>query len=65
MTAEKIADIAEALEKLGYEIVKMKEKRGLHIRSLKFGTFINIKLGYINPYSKTKADLHEPIKGEE
>jgi len=40
MTAKKISDIAEALEKLGYEIVKIKEREGDAV----FQAAVDIKL---------------------
>jgi hypothetical protein len=56
MTAKKIADIAESLEKLGYEVVEIEEERGiLQTRSLRFNKFINIKLGFIDPNAKSQS----------
>jgi hypothetical protein len=56
MTAKKIADMAEAMEKLGYEIVGIEDIKGILAFSHKFSKIIKIKLGFVDPNSKAKAD---------
>jgi len=49
MTAKEIADIAQALEKLGYEVIKIKEMEG----DVVFSDTVKIKLIPLKSKSRT------------